>query len=673
MQLFSNYIQPLIDWLQLHPHWALCITFIISFTESLALIGSIIPGSVTMTAIGILAGSGVMRVDLTLIAAILGAVAGDSLSYLIGFIYSKQLPGLWPFKKYPQWIAYGNDYFTSHGGKSVLIGRFIGPLRSIIPVIAGMLHMNQWRFLAANIASAILWSILYVVPGVAIGAASNELSPEIAAQLFTFILVFLGVLWLLTLTLRWILKYLNIFFHNYLHEKWVFLKNHSRIRSFIQYITPIYEENHSKTMGLTLLSGIAITSFIILTLLTCLNYLQDIINQPAYLFLQSIRINVFDVLLIIAQEIINPITLVTIGLSVLIICIYKKDWRSALYWISLHLACACVLLLFYFLAQLPQPNIPLSSTKNAYPAGSLLFATAQFSFLLLYSNFMIKNSVSRTLNILFLLILLIASFSLVYLGDKWVTDTVGGLLVGLSISLIHWIGYRRQLLPLYSSYLAWVLILFMAVASSISIGLNFEKIYKEHQIYLAQYVFDEKFWWSQVEPILPIYRINRIGKPANVFNIQYAGSLSHLESALTTYGWKKKNETFLTSFVKRINGQHTAQDSPLIAQLYLNRKPALIMMLTQSKDKNQILRLWRSNFHLKHYHEPIWLGTVNPVSIKNQLITANNPSLQYITAALPEFKQKKITLPIVIKSQKPFLLLIKQPYRLLSNKNHVAP
>jgi len=97
MSLFEEYIHPLINWLQTNPHWALSITFLISLSESLAIIGSIVPGSVTMTAIGILAGSGIMRIDFTLLAATLGAIAGDSISYALGYFYSERLLFMWLF------------------------------------------------------------------------------------------------------------------------------------------------------------------------------------------------------------------------------------------------------------------------------------------------------------------------------------------------------------------------------------------------------------------------------------------------------------------------------------------------------------------------------------------------------------------------------------------------
>ena len=100
MQLFADFVQPITAWLYSHPHWALDITFLISFSESLAIIGSIVPGSVTMTAIGILAGSGVMRIDVTLVAATAGAIMGDSASYFMGYYFSDHISEVWPFKRY---------------------------------------------------------------------------------------------------------------------------------------------------------------------------------------------------------------------------------------------------------------------------------------------------------------------------------------------------------------------------------------------------------------------------------------------------------------------------------------------------------------------------------------------------------------------------------------------
>lgn len=206
MQSMIQKIQPLIQWLQVNPEWALCVTFLIAFIESLPVLGTIIPGSITMTAIGILAGTGIMRIDATLIAATLGAIAGDAGSYLLGYLFRDQIHDMWFFRRNPNWLTYGKSYFEKHGGKSVLIGRFVGPLRSIIPVIAGMMHMNHWRFFLANSISAVLWAILYVLPGVFIGESRLAWLPKQTPQRILLIVSLLILLWLVVATIRYILR-----------------------------------------------------------------------------------------------------------------------------------------------------------------------------------------------------------------------------------------------------------------------------------------------------------------------------------------------------------------------------------------------------------------------------------------------------------------------------------
>ena len=180
--------------------------FMVAFAESLAIVGSIIPGSVMMTMLGFLAGSGVMRIDLTMFAAICGAFAGDSASYFLGRIMSDRLYAWWPFTRYPHWLNYAKTYFERHGVKSVFLGRFIGPLRSFIPVIAGMMRMEQLKFLTANITSAILWAILYLVPGILLGTASIELSNQNARRLFMALMLVLLCVWCIFLFIRFMLR-----------------------------------------------------------------------------------------------------------------------------------------------------------------------------------------------------------------------------------------------------------------------------------------------------------------------------------------------------------------------------------------------------------------------------------------------------------------------------------
>jgi len=68
-----------------------------------------------------------------------------------------------------------------------LFGRFVGPVRPVIPAVAGMMQMPAGRFLAVNVASALVWAPAYLLPGIAFGA-SLELAAEVAGRLAVLVL-----------------------------------------------------------------------------------------------------------------------------------------------------------------------------------------------------------------------------------------------------------------------------------------------------------------------------------------------------------------------------------------------------------------------------------------------------------------------------------------------------
>ncbi|MGQ3887728.1 VTT domain-containing protein [Legionella sp. CNM-1927-20] len=679
MQLFSEYVQPVTIWLEAHPHWALLFTFFVSFTESLAIIGSIIPGSVTMTAIGILAGSGIMRVDLTLLAATLGAIAGDSFSYLLGYTFKERLRNIWPFSKNPTWLTYGQNYFQRHGGKSVLLGRFIGPLRSLIPLIAGMMHMTQWRFFTANVLSAIGWALLYIMPGVFIGAASSELSPEIATRLFIVVLIFLAGLWLISVSVKWLVIQLNYFLRIQLQDFWTWSGKHPKLSKLIQFLTPPGESKHYQTASLCLGFVLSFFLFCLLSFFVIQGIGHKSINEPIHFFLQSLRTHPFDVYFISLSQFVSNLSLWVLFIFICLITIYYKDNRTFRYWLSINLICALLLLITHFFIENPRPADLLEiKSSNSYPAIHLTFATAQFMGIILFLNKYGKCRFNQFLAILLPIILLMAGIAYIYLGDNWVMDILGAYLAGLSITLFHWLLYRRHGKPLgYKAFLSPLLFLILMLGTTISLIFNYEPALRSHQVYLAQYVLADDVWWNQQEPLLPIYRTNRFGKRISLFNIQYAGTLSHLEAALVNAGWRKENESFIKSFIQRISGGHTSLDSPLMAQLYLNRKPALVMTYQPNPESPAvILRIWRSNYHLKNLHQPIWLGSVNIYSVAKEQ-TNSTAAIDYVSASLTHFLQKRnvvqLSLPRKLRRTpypvEPVILLIKENLP-LSKESH---
>lgn len=164
-------------WLNQHPAWILGSLLLTAFIESLAIAGIIVPGVAILFAVAVVAGGAEIPLLLALAAAMSGAVLGDVLSFYIGRHYSDRLSAIWPFSRFPDAIESGTRFFRKHGGLSVVIGRFVGPIRPILPLVAGALAMPPLRFIAINVLSALAWAPAYVLPGYLVGAAVNISPP----------------------------------------------------------------------------------------------------------------------------------------------------------------------------------------------------------------------------------------------------------------------------------------------------------------------------------------------------------------------------------------------------------------------------------------------------------------------------------------------------------------
>ena len=191
----NGWTQELLNWLNGHPGWGIAIVFGVSFVESLALVGILLPGIVILFGVGALIGLGLLDMVPVWIAASLGAFLGDALSYALGHRFRGHLLDLWPFSRYPGLMERGTRFFHAHGAKSVVAGRFIGPLRPIIPAVGGMLGMQPARFLLVDIPACILWAPSFLLPGMLFGA-SLEVASEYTGRLAVMLVISLAILWL---------------------------------------------------------------------------------------------------------------------------------------------------------------------------------------------------------------------------------------------------------------------------------------------------------------------------------------------------------------------------------------------------------------------------------------------------------------------------------------------
>lgn len=142
-------------------HLAVPIAFLVAFGESLCFLSVLWPGTAILAGIaGLFAASGISAsvvLPMTISAA-LGGTLGYAISYWIGYYFKDSIGSIWPFKNNPDLVRKGEYFFNKYGAWSVFLGHFFGPIRAVIPVVAGMFKMKQIPFQIANFASAILWA-----------------------------------------------------------------------------------------------------------------------------------------------------------------------------------------------------------------------------------------------------------------------------------------------------------------------------------------------------------------------------------------------------------------------------------------------------------------------------------------------------------------------------------
>jgi len=182
-------VQPALALIAAHAHWAAAIMFVTAFGESFAFLSLLFPGTTLLIAAGTLMSDGTLPYVPVLVGAVIGATLGDSVSYWIGRRYGGGIARLWPFSRRPELLPSGISFFARHGGKSVFIGRFFGPMRAVIPLAAGVMKMPRGWFWAANVGSALVWAPMLLFVGDAVGDVGDRL----IGSTNTFILVFGGL------------------------------------------------------------------------------------------------------------------------------------------------------------------------------------------------------------------------------------------------------------------------------------------------------------------------------------------------------------------------------------------------------------------------------------------------------------------------------------------------
>ncbi len=176
--------------------------FLAALGESIAFLGFFVPGSIVVVISGGMAAQGVYDLRTLFYVVVAAALTGNTIGYLLGRHGKKIL------KKYPPlWkhLEQGQSFFKRHGGKSIFLGHFLGPLRHLIPMVAGLAEMPFLPFQLVNIASILAWSAAHIAVGFVFGGLWDIALLWLSRFGIAIVLV-IAVVALFAWTWEWVLK-----------------------------------------------------------------------------------------------------------------------------------------------------------------------------------------------------------------------------------------------------------------------------------------------------------------------------------------------------------------------------------------------------------------------------------------------------------------------------------
>jgi membrane-associated protein len=153
-------LQDIITW------GGIVLLFLIVFAETGLLIGFFLPGDSLLFTAGLLAAAGMFDVRILIVTLIAAAIMGDSVGYWTGHHLGRRLfqkkDSRW-FKR--EYLARAEKFYEHHGGKTIILARFIPVIRTFAPIVAGIGKMDYRRFITYNIIGGFAWVISMVGAG----------------------------------------------------------------------------------------------------------------------------------------------------------------------------------------------------------------------------------------------------------------------------------------------------------------------------------------------------------------------------------------------------------------------------------------------------------------------------------------------------------------------------
>lgn len=172
VNIFLHFDQYLSSVIQTYGTWTYFLLFLIIFMETGLVVTPFLPGDSLLFAAGTFAALGAMKVEVLYLLLAAAAIFGDTVNYWIGHLIGpRAFSGRIRFLK-QEYLQRTHEFYEKHGGKTIILARFVPIIRTFAPFVAGVGEMTYWKFLSFNVFGGLLWVALFVFGGYYFGNLS---------------------------------------------------------------------------------------------------------------------------------------------------------------------------------------------------------------------------------------------------------------------------------------------------------------------------------------------------------------------------------------------------------------------------------------------------------------------------------------------------------------------
>jgi len=604
--MLSDFFNVTIAWVGGHPLAAGVVIFLIALSDALIILGTIVPALPLLFAIGVLIGLGEISGTYAIVCATLGAFIGDGLSYWVGWRWGARLRGIWPFRRYPQLLERGETLFRRNALKSIFIARYVGAVRPFVPAIAGIAGWPLRRYLPASGAACLSWAVLFLAPGWlfgaswdAVAAVANRLLIVLGALLAVFALVWFVVLY----PYRWFDRHANTLLERLL--RW--LRRYPRLDRYTgALVDPNRPESASLFMLAVCLLGISWAWFGLLA--TVLMRGEPLgMDLATFEIMYGLRNPLADRLMAALASLGDAWVLAPAAALTLAWLAWRRRWMAALHWLAALAFGLALTTLLDVMIVMPRP--PTAPSGFGFPSMQVTMATVTFGFFAILIArelpgrsrvwpYLVAASVVATL-----------SFARLHLGAHWLSDIVGGVLLGVVWLLLLGLAYRRHVArSFWMRPPALIFYASFAIAALWHAPRAVEPLLARFHPPEPALSVSTQAWWDSAWANLPAHRNERSANLRWPLDIQVAGPLAPLQARLEANGWSMQPQADWFAALNLLDDDIAPAEQPILPATVDARAEALLMRRSIDARTVQVLRLWRAPLRLDE-GQPLWVGT----------------------------------------------------------------